>query len=317
MQDGTAHHRGVAGQHPEREVPAAARSEDRQRADRQRIDQGRRIIGLLHGRRRRPPCRSRTPAVPTPVVSDDRELVGQEIGERVEMTAVAGRPHDQKNRRTAAADLVVELGTVDADHRHRKARWDLRHAAPRADPRRDSRARHRALPVAAAGTRGGASGTGAVGACRNASRTRSRAMQASGMPVRLAHESPPSRWPNCSAITCGGTRARSTRTSRSSGGSPCRDRRGRSRLSSARGSSGTSVTCREPSGSAAQLQPFLLDSLPRRRVQSAAAVGRLRVARYCVVVTRHAQIAIVAPGGARNAGVRGRTGGRRLASRRD
>ena len=121
VQDGTAHHRGVAGQHPEREVPAAARSEDRQRADRQRIDQGRRIIGLLLGRRRRPPCRSRTPAVPTPVVSDDRELVGQQIGERVEMTAVAGRPHDQKNRRTAAADLVVELGTVDADHRHRKA----------------------------------------------------------------------------------------------------------------------------------------------------------------------------------------------------
>jgi hypothetical protein len=57
-------------------------------------------------------------SVPTPVVGDDRELVAEDLSDRLENAAGAGRAHDQQHGRTAAADLVVELGAIDSDSRH-------------------------------------------------------------------------------------------------------------------------------------------------------------------------------------------------------
>ena len=117
VQDCTAHERGVAGQHPESEVPAAARAEDGRRTDRQCIYEAGCVIRLLLGRGRRPSGRNRTPPVAAPIVGDDSELVGKTICQRVEMTAVARPAHDENNRRAAAADLVVKLGPIQLSPR--------------------------------------------------------------------------------------------------------------------------------------------------------------------------------------------------------
>jgi len=76
----------------EREVAAAAGAEDRRGTDRERIQQRRRVVGLLLRRGRLPAGRGGTAPVTAPVIADDRELVGQRVGERVEVAAVAGRP---------------------------------------------------------------------------------------------------------------------------------------------------------------------------------------------------------------------------------
>ena len=54
--------------------------------------------------------------MPSPVIGDDRELVGEQFGEPLEVPGVAGCAHDQKKRRTGASDLVIRLGAVDLEH---------------------------------------------------------------------------------------------------------------------------------------------------------------------------------------------------------
>jgi hypothetical protein len=95
VQDRPAHRLGMTNQQTQREVSAAARAEHRRRADAERIQQGRRIVGLLLRRGRRPVRGGGTASVAAPVIGDDGELVGQQVGEGVQVAAVPGRPHDQ------------------------------------------------------------------------------------------------------------------------------------------------------------------------------------------------------------------------------
>ncbi len=72
-------------------------------------------IQLLLGRGRSPAVRSPAPSVASPVIGDDRELVGEQFGEPLEVPSVAGCAHDQENRGAGATDLVKKHGAVDLE----------------------------------------------------------------------------------------------------------------------------------------------------------------------------------------------------------
>jgi hypothetical protein len=108
----------MADQQAQREVPAAAGAEHRGGPGPQRPQQPGRVVGLLLRRCCLPAGRGRAAPVAAPVIADDHELIGQQVGERVEMAAVPRRPHDQQDGRPRAPDLVIELGPVDNHFRH-------------------------------------------------------------------------------------------------------------------------------------------------------------------------------------------------------
>ena len=105
-------------QQAQREGATAARAEDRRGTGVERIQERRRIIGLLLRRGRPPAGRDGTTPVAAPVIGDNRELVGQQVGEFVEMAAVSCRSHDQQQGWPRSPDLVVQLGPVDGHSRH-------------------------------------------------------------------------------------------------------------------------------------------------------------------------------------------------------
>jgi hypothetical protein len=118
MQERAAHRSRMADHQTQREARAGAGAEHRRRTGPERIQQRRRIVCLLLGRCRLPPGRGEAAAVAAPVIVDDRELVGQDVGKRVKVATITRRAHDQEHRRPGAPDLVVQLGTVDGDRRH-------------------------------------------------------------------------------------------------------------------------------------------------------------------------------------------------------
>jgi hypothetical protein len=108
----------MTDQQAQREVPATAGAEHRHRTGPQRSQQPGRVVGLLLRRCGLPAGRGRAAPVAAPVIADDHELISQQVSERVEMAAIARRPHDQQDGRPGAPDLVIEFGPVDNHARH-------------------------------------------------------------------------------------------------------------------------------------------------------------------------------------------------------
>lgn len=79
-------------QQAQREVPAAARAEDRGGTGHQRLQQPGRVVGVLLRRCGLPAGWGRAAPVATLVIADDHELIGQQASERVEMAAVPPSP---------------------------------------------------------------------------------------------------------------------------------------------------------------------------------------------------------------------------------
>ena len=59
-----------------------------------------------------------TTPVAAPVISDHRELIGQQLGQLVKVAAITCRSHDQQHGRARTPDLVRQLGPVDAHSGH-------------------------------------------------------------------------------------------------------------------------------------------------------------------------------------------------------
>jgi hypothetical protein len=104
VQDRTTDRFGMPDQQAEREDAAAARAEHGRRTKPERIQQRRRIVGLLLRRGRLPAGRNGTTPVAAPVIADDRELIGMQIGQLDKVTSVARPSHDQQDRRPGTPD---------------------------------------------------------------------------------------------------------------------------------------------------------------------------------------------------------------------